>query len=479
MKTSDVPEIVKRYIDQEGVFEPREKILAAVSGGADSLCLVIVLKALGYPLHIAHFDHRLRPDSARDAQTVRNAAERLGIPFTLGQGDVRKHAEGGRLTLEEAARDLRYDFLFHAAKEAGASAVATGHTMNDQAETVLMHLVRGTGLRGLGGMRPVAPFPGTPEDPPRGKIRLARPLLCLTHAQTIEYCRLTGWIPVEDPSNQDSTFARNRIRRELLPFLERYNGSIVDGLSNLSKIAREQNDFLEGIADGIWSKSACELEPGLVRIPLEAMRSSPPAVQQALARRAILEATGSVQDLAYRHVIRVLEFVRTPTASRRMDLALGVEVALEYDWLVFRTPSRLAAVPEWEGKQIPVPGNLSIHHPDWEIISILSDDSNAPEAGQPQDPWTARIDPDRIHPPVILRRRKPSDRFFPYGMPGLVKLNDFLASHHLALSERDRWPLVCDAEGIIWIPGFRLKEGIASPDRHQQCWKIMVKITRK
>jgi tRNA(Ile)-lysidine synthase len=472
MKTSTVPETVQRFIDREKIFDSQGKIVAAVSGGADSLCLLIVLKELGYPLIVAHFDHRLRADSGRDVEAVRSAAERLAVPFVLGQGDVRGHAGRKRLTLEEAARELRYDFLLHAAQAGGASTVAAGHTMDDQAETVLMHLVRGTGLRGLGGMRPVAPYPGTDRDPARGKIRLARPLLCRTHAQTAAYCRQTGWIPCEDPSNRDSTYTRNRIRRELIPLLEGYNGSITERLADLSTIARDQNDFLEGAAEKIWSAAGCELEPGLVRIPVEAMRSAPPAVQQALARHAILQVTQCVRDLAYRHVRRIMEFARTPTASRRMDLALGVEVSLENEWLVFCAPDRLAAVPEWEGWEIPVPGNQNIRHPDWNIVTTIVKAPGLPDPAR--DPWTARIDPDRIHPPLNLRRKKSSDRFFPAGMPGPVKLNDFLSAQHIPFRQRDRWPLVCDTEGIIWIPGYRLKQGIAPADTARKCMKIVV-----
>jgi tRNA(Ile)-lysidine synthase len=158
-KKSTVPEIVERFIRCKDLFEPREKILAAVSGGADSLCLALVIQQLGYPLHIAHFDHCLRPESGRDAERVCRAAERLGIPFSLGRGDVSSHAGRNHMTTEEAARDLRYAFLLQTAKALHITAIATGHTLDDQAETILMHLIRGSGLRGLGGIRPVGPVP--------------------------------------------------------------------------------------------------------------------------------------------------------------------------------------------------------------------------------------------------------------------------------------------------------------------------------
>jgi tRNA(Ile)-lysidine synthase len=457
---SDMLDTVGLFIDREQLFVAGAKILVAVSGGADSLCLLSILQELGYELAVAHFDHRLRPESAREAQAVREAAGKLGVPFLLGQGDVRRHAGRRRWSLEEAARDLRYGFLRKAAVQAGVKNVATGHTMDDQAETVLMHLVRGSGVRGLGGMRPAASFPLPDHTQQREDLRLARPLLCLTHAQTVAYCRKTGWTPVEDTSNRDTTYTRNRIRRDVLPLLAQYNPSIVEKIFTLSGIARDQNDYLESVAAAIWASSGSELAPGLVRMPVAVMQAAPRAVQQVLVRRAIQETAGSLKDLAFRHVEQVLTFLQSPTKSRKMDLAIGVDIAWENEWLVFRLPVRIPKRPEWEGMEIPVPGTATIHHPDWEIRSQWIEARGPAGEDTPRNPWTAQCDPDSLHLPLVLRRRKRSERFHPSGMPSPVKLGDFLASHHMPFSERDRWPLVCDTNGIVWIPGFRLREGV-------------------
>ncbi|MGB7539102.1 MAG: tRNA lysidine(34) synthetase TilS [Anaerolineales bacterium] len=473
---SDVPEIVESFIRSKDLFEPREKILAAVSGGADSLCLALALKQLGYALHIAHFDHRLRPESGRDAETVRRAAERLGVPFSLGQGDVAAHAGRNRLTMEEAARDLRYAFLLRTAEELNITAIATGHTMDDQAETVLMHLIRGAGLNGLGGIRPAGKVPSQAGHPADETVRIVRPLLCLTHGQTTEYCAREDWAPLEDPTNRDAAFTRNRIRRELIPLLEKYNGSIVDALSRLAEVAQAQEDFLAQNAVKVWDRSAVELAPGLVRFPLLTFRNEPVAVRQALLRRAVLHLTGTLEDLAYRQVDRVLEFVQSRSSPHRTDLALGVDVSTEGDWLVFRAPAVLPAQPEWEAAELPCPGILSIHHPEWRIATSLTEQPEQTEHGPAGDPWTVRIDADCIRLPMTLRKRKTGDKFHPQGMPQPVSLNDFLASHHLSFSERDHWPIVCDADEIIWVPGFRLKKGIASSEENRRL--ILIHIDR-
>jgi tRNA(Ile)-lysidine synthase len=459
-KSVEIREIVEGYIRRKNLFAPGEEILAAVSGGADSLCLLLVLKELGHPLRIAHFDHRLRPESDRDAEVVHRTADRLGIPFILGSGDVAGSAKENRMTVEEAARTLRYEFLLRTAREKNIPAVATGHTMDDQAETVLMNLLRGAGVNGISGIPPHTDEPLGKAGPPERKIRIARPLLCLTHQQTAEYCRRMGETPLEDPSNQDVTFTRNRIRGELIPLLREYNPAVVEAISRLADVARSQEEFVRRIADDIWKKAAEELAPFLVRIPIAVFRESPETVRRALVRRAVFHLKDTLEDLDFRHVERVLEFANAPSGTRRMDVALGVETALENDWLVFRLGADVALEPDWEGVELPCPGGLTIRHPAWKFEIAYQASLAAVEP--PGDPWTVHLDPDRIRMPLILRRRRVGEKFFPAGMSSPVSLSDFLSSHHLPFSERDRWPLVCDSEGVVWIPGFRLKEGVAA-----------------
>jgi tRNA(Ile)-lysidine synthase len=470
----NVPEIVLEYIRKMNLLDPQETVLAAVSGGADSLCLLLVLKELGFPVSVGHFDHGLRAESARDSDTVQRYAETLKIPCHVGHGDVRGHAERKRMTLEEAARELRYDFLFRTASECRAPVVATGHTMDDQAETVLMHLVRGSGLDGLRGIRPDSRASGNGERVRTTRIRLIRPILCLTHAQTIEYCLQKSWQPIEDPSNRDPSFARNRIRRELIPHLREYNPEIVATLCRLSEIAAAHTEYMDRAMDEIWRGSMRETQPGLIRISRDTFNRSPLAVRQGMVRRAIGEITGATRDLAYRHVNRVIEFSLSPTSTRRMNLALGIDVSIEADSLVLGKHEGIPRLPAWENLPLPLPGWVSIEHPHWKFTIAGNEESGLARSEESKDPWTVRIDGDQIHPPLQLRKRTTGDRFFPTGMPGPVKLNDFLSSHHLPQRERDHWPLVCDGEGILWIPGFRLREGTAFSDASTRCVEIHV-----
>jgi tRNA(Ile)-lysidine synthase len=461
----NVPEIVSGNIEEWDLLSPQETILVAVSGGADSLCLLLVLKELGFSIQAAHFDHGLRPESAGDSETVRRFAQKLGVPFHVERGDVRQQAKRRRETLEEAARELRYDFLVRTAAACQAPAVATGHTADDQAETVLLHLLRGSGLQGLCGIRPDSHFRG---------VRILRPLLGLTHAQTVEYCREADWQPLEDPSNRDPSFARNRIRNELIPQLQTYNPQIVPVLCRLSNIATAQTALLDRAADEVWTRSILPAEPGVFRILRDAFNQSPMAVRQAIVRRAVRKISGTLRDLAYRHVKSVIEFSLSPTSTRRMSVALEIEASIESQSLVLRKREGLSILPEWEKAPLPIPGEADIQRPDWKFHIARNDASGFSPAGADKNPWTIQMDPEKIHPPLFLRKRVSGDRFFPAGMPGAVKLNDFLAAHHLPLAERDRWPLVCDGDGILWIPGFRLREGIAITGGSTHCIEIRV-----
>jgi tRNA(Ile)-lysidine synthase len=437
----------------------------AVSGGADSLCLLLILMELGFPLCAAHFDHGLRPESAGDSELVRRMAETLGVSFHTERGDVRREAAHRRATLEEAARELRYDFLARTAAACKAPSVATGHTADDQAETVLMHLLRGSGLEGLRGIRPRSQFHG---------VRIVRPLLGLTHAQTVEFCLAAGFQPLEDPSNRDPSFARNRIRNELIPRLREYNPQIVSVLGRLSDLAEAQTDLLRRAADDLWSRISLPSEPGVVRIAREAFNQSPLALRQAVVRRAVMEISGSLHDLAFRHVQSAVNFSLAPTSTRRSDLALGIELSIESLALVFRRREPIPGPMAWEQATLSIPGETEIRQPDWKFSVSQIGAPATPDANPDRDPWLIRLDAEKIQTPLFLRSRAPGDRFFPAGMPGPVKLNDFLAAQHLPLAERNHWPLVCDSGGILWIPGFRVRAGAQVSSGSKQCVEIRV-----
>ncbi len=195
--------------------------------------------------------------------------------------------------------------------------------------------------------------------------------------------------------------------------------------------------------------------------PAESFNQSLLAVRQEIVRRAVKQITGTLRDLAYRHVSQAIDFSLTPTSGRSMNLAFGIDLSLEDGALVFRKQADCPVAPEWDRMELSVPGSAAIYRPDWTIQLAFGNASDLPPTDAHRNPWRVQINAEKIHPPLYLRKRVKGDRFFPAGMLGAVKLSDFLAAQHLPRADRDRWPLVCDQDGILWIPGFRLREGAA------------------
>jgi len=296
---NDLPSLaaeVRHAIDRHGMLVGGETVVAAVSGGADSTALLQVLLALRADLrltiHVAHFNHRLRADADADAAFVAEMSHGLGLPHHEGRGTPREYAERTKRSLEDAARHLRYAFLVSAAARAGAEAVATGHTLDDQAETVLMRLLRGTGARGLAGIPPVRAHDG---------VRVIRPLLLIPHAALEAVLRARGVAWREDPTNRDHAMLRNRVRHVLLPMLEGYNPDVRRTLSRLAEVIREETAALDALAapavNAVLSGSA-----PVVRVVLEPFLRLPPALQRRALREAVRRARGNVQGVGFVHL---------------------------------------------------------------------------------------------------------------------------------------------------------------------------------
>ena len=234
-------------LEEKCLLDPGLPVLAGVSGGPDSLCMLDVLRQLGYRLIVAHLDHSLRPDAAQEAEHLRQLVEGYGLPFVLERGDVQAYAASHRLSIEEAAREVRYRFLFEQAARHQAQAVAVGHTANDQVETVLMHLLRGSGLTGLRGMS----YRSLP-NPWSQTIPLVRPLLGAWREQILSHLEQNGLQPSLDASNLDTRFYRNRLRHELIPQLENLNPGVRQRLWQMADVLAEDEAVLEMMEQTAW-----------------------------------------------------------------------------------------------------------------------------------------------------------------------------------------------------------------------------------
>jgi tRNA(Ile)-lysidine synthase len=306
---------VLNFIGKHSLIPTGETVVVGVSGGADSVCLLNLLtkwqQRLGMKVHAAHLNHQLRGAEAEaDARYVVYLAGSLDVPITSDARDVNAYRRDRNCSLEEAARELRYDFLATVAKNVGSRLIAVGHTRDDQVETILLHILRGAGTAGLCGLKPRLPLVSS--------IWVIRPLLEVTREETTSYCQQHQLEPRSDSSNLSLSFLRNRLRLELLPLLRKYNPSIDRALLCLAEIADGDVSFIEQQALQLWDKVARE-EGRVVYLDKERVARSPVALQRRLIRLAITRILGNARDIEANHVEAIRNLL---TSSRGKSVSL-------------------------------------------------------------------------------------------------------------------------------------------------------------
>jgi tRNA(Ile)-lysidine synthase len=426
---------------------PRDgRILVAVSGGPDSTALLLVLarlrRSLGLSLHVAHYDHGLRSrrSAEREERFVRGLAASLDLPVTVGHGDVRGVAKARKLSLEDAARRERYAFLAAAAAEANCRTVATGHTSSDQAETVLLHLVRGSGLAGLAGMASVAswPFPG------HARLRVIRPLLRLSRTDTTAICADAEVQALEDESNTSPRFRRNRVRNELMPLLRQLNPRVDDALVRLADAASDDYAFIEASARATLRKPV----DGAQRLPRDGFASAPASMRRHALRIALGRVAGDLQDFGERHLAALERLVLEGKTGDRLDLPRDLTAELRRRNLLILPPQ-----PDSPGRLPDIPTRLTV--PGFGRLGRLA--VSVTRAQPPAGVWT-EVDAASVDGHVTVRRREDGDRFQPLGMQTTKKLQDFLVDSHVPRPERDCIPMFEVERGIVWVGGLRVAE---------------------
>lgn len=444
---------VLRFVRRHNVLNPGDRVLIAVSGGQDSMALLLILarlsEKLGIELAVAHFDHKLRSrEEARgDQAAVRGLAAGLGLPFATAAGDVRARARRKGESIEEAARNLRFQFLAGNARRLKAGVVVLGHTVDDRAETVLLHLLRGTGLDGLVGLRPRSSWPFG-----RGPS-LARPLLGITRADTLRYCHEAGVTPRHDPTNLLLDASRNRVRHDLLPALRRFNPRIEDALCRLGEAVAGAVDYLDAAADAEWRALVSPGEED-VTFPRRAFGSLAPALRARLLRRAVRHLAGASAELEAAHIAAVEEALAKGRGS--VSLRHGLTASLGMRTVRIAAADRRSA-PAMKETPLAVPGRTEL--PGWiakaEIVGL------PPGEPRPRTRFEAWLDADSLSPNVVVRSRRPGDRIRPLGLGGEKKVQDLFVDAKVPREERDALPMVCAPWGIAWVVGLRIDERAA------------------
>ncbi|MDH5696295.1 MAG: tRNA lysidine(34) synthetase TilS, partial [Dehalococcoidia bacterium] len=461
---------VLSFIEQHHLVSGSEKLLVAVSGGPDSVCLLHILvklqEELTAKLHVAHLNHQLRgAESEADADYVSDLAHQWGIPATIERRDVTGYQKQQRLSLEEAAREVRYSFLTQVAGSIRADRVAVGHTKDDHIETILLHLIRGAGTRGLRGLQPY-----TEWQSKTGSLIIIRPLLEISHQETEDYCRHHRLAPRLDASNLSLSPLRNRIRHQLLPLLQSYNPRVAEALLRTSRIASDDIDFVDKEIAQLWNRIAQQRGETII-LDKKRFDQLPPTLKRYLLRASAEKLLGSAKDIEMRHIEEMMSALTKP-AGKRLSLPGGLIFSLGYDQ--YQLASDLAALsplPRLEGEvQLNIPGQTLI--PGWRIEATIIDRKQMTEKGRD---FTAYFDLGKTGDKLLVRPRQRGDRFQPLGLSQPKKVNEFMIDAKIPQAWRQQIPIVCSPSQILWVVGWRIDDRVKVTENTKQVLRLEFK----
>lgn len=448
----------------EKLLDKDDAVVVGVSGGPDSMALLYMLLELnrshGWDLrvHVAHLNHQIRgEESEKDAAFVQAAADQLSLPCTIDSRNVPQLAEERGVSLEEAARQERYEFFGRVCLQAGARAVAVGHHADDNAETILHRILRGTGLRGLAGIpqsRPLAPG---------SDIRIVRPLLRFNRADLLKYLADEGVAFREDRSNLSVEPMRNRLRNTILPAVEaEVNPQAREALNRLGEQARWLEEFLGETVQRTFETLIISRTDQVITLNADALLRKSRIVQTELIRLAYRSFGLGEQDLGFHHLVSVQDLIADPASGKQAILPGGMIVEKRYGQLSFSLPCDEPRETMASEVAIQVPGHTILPMRRLELECRV--DETAPEEipglRRAGNRFEERLDFEAVHPPLVVRGRRPGDRFFPLGAPGSKKLSDFLNAAKVDPKERERVAVLCDHLGPIWIIGHRIDDRV-------------------
>lgn len=476
----DLLHTVDHYIKRHQLFEPGSRIVVGTSGGPDSVTLLHLLRRLTASyrlhLHVAHLNHQIRDEDAdADAAFVRDLANRWKLPFTGESLDVPAIASREKLALEEAARRTRYAFLSRIAQQIGASYIAVGHNANDQAETVLMHLLRGAGPAGLRGMLPSTNLGTyrllqTTTKPPTD-LKIIRPLLATPRADIEAYCDTYNLETRFDRSNLDTTYFRNKLRHEIIPYLGEINPQISERLQNLAEVVRADYELHQEFVSVAQDTLLVAAYPDALAYNLARWREQPLAIQRAIIRRAAYMLRRTLRDVDFDHIEHAVDIAQRGRTGAQAVLPHRLILTVGYTTLTIATADALHLPSErpWldadDRIRISIPGLTPLHN-GWVIQTKEITDWDMDLIKENPNPLVAWLDADTLGEKPSLRTRQTGDRFLPLGMHGSeVRLSDFLINIKIPRRWRDHLPLVVADDRILWVAGLRLsEEALVRPD---------------
>jgi len=440
---------VRRTIDRYGLLVKGDQVITGVSAGVDSMVLLHLLNRLrqdfSLSLIIAHLNHGLRPEeSEREVELIQKESLRLGLPFEYRQYNVKEFQKMSGSSLQDAARKLRFQFFHELLEKHGGGKIALAHHADDQVETVLLGLFRGSGVRGLKGMLPIR----------EGKV--IRPLLEVWREEIEEYARERSISFCMDSSNLEGDYLRNRVRLNLIPLIEKeYQSGFRRAVLRTSRILREEDDYLEKEAEKAYEGIAQGEEYG-IGLRYSSFRSLHPAIQWRVIQKILNRMDGpfNKDEAVWSDAQRIYRRLLQPPANFLLELSQGLLLVKQYD-MVFFKKERYKRIPPFE-VILSLPGRSYV--PEIEKEVVVEEGDRKEYETIDLSPNMAFFDYKCIQLPLRMRNFRPGDRFQPLGMKGTKKLKDFFIDHKIPKFERPKIPLLISGELIMWIVGYRIDE---------------------
>ncbi|NQU16620.1 MAG: tRNA lysidine(34) synthetase TilS [Candidatus Saganbacteria bacterium] len=436
-------------IKEYKMIAPKDIIIVGLSGGADSVALLYLLNEykneLDITLYVAHLNHLLRHDAGIDQNFVENICKNLGITCFTEAIDVAAYAEKNKLNLENAARKLRYNFYYRTASKVGANKISLGHTADDNVETFLMHLLRGAGLKGLSGIPPL-----------RGNI--IRPLIKIWRRDIEKFTASLKVVPRIDHTNYESKYLRNRVRLKLIPQLKIYNLNIKQILLQTILLLTEDAQFLETRVKEALKEVTITEKEYQIELDISRLRALEAPVQGHLIRAAIEKLKGNLSELAFSHIHDISKNLSS-TEGWELHLPDKIFAIGNRNKLLISKEKPPAPTKKSFHYKMSVPGQVIIEETNTIITASLHEDINKDEI-EGSSNTTVFVDFEEVGRELIIRSRRNGDRFYPLGMKGAKKLQDFFVDNKVPKEERDIIPVIESQGRIIWVAGQRIDERV-------------------
>ena len=470
----------KVYLTIEGydLIRKDETVVCAVSGGADSVALLYLLRELnevqqaGWKIHIAHVHHGLRGKAAdEDAEFVEGVAKRLKLPYHSTRVNVHAARKKQHLTLEEAARKLRHEWLRELALKLKAQKIALAHNLDDQAETILHRILRGTGLRGLKGMGPIRVLSR------KNDLFVARPLIEIERYEIEAYLRDKGVAYKTDLTNFDTTHTRNRIRHKLLPLLEsEYNPRVKMALVKLGQTSGSFYLLLREIAGEVYENTKMLSGEGEVCLSVQEFSRLPPAIQTLIIDKAVQSVLGRLPHLNFEHYLEIISLCAENAHGKAIRLPHGLEARREGYVLKIAHPTAPTPPIRFRTRKIRIPGKTVIKRLNIQIDSEVLEGRiiGLRDYVRNKDYTEEIVDLEKLKGGLTLRLRKEGDHFVPLGSPGSTKLKKFFIDNKIPKALRDRVPILSDDKRIVWVVGYRIEDGVKITDGTKRVLKLKV-----